>query len=305
MTKTIRIAAATALVLLGSCGSSERASEPSVDPPAAGELPELSEGAVEGFLSESYNHLARWSPQEAIEYFEIKIQDVDPSTGEWSSSTRTISTRFAITALAYREGDQGADVYVGGKDGSSVVIEKINVPPCRGGYVTDLHTSAQPLGVPLPPQTSLSVSVVGGQYKPHDRRACPPDRRVEIYRGTALSEVRGLDVDPEGRFLLAVDGVKVFQILTTANAVPLELGIFYQAPSSASVTGGLTRVHHATEGRKYLFDVDVAGGGLGVVLHDYDNDGVFDAVDDYQVTSLFEDPTPFEESLVHYWDETF
>lgn len=284
--------------------SAARPASPSTSPdPPPGPL--LSEGSIVGFFSDTYNHLVRWDSGHPEPYFEVRSQELNPTTQAWDVQTRLISTRFGIEALTHRAGDRGIDIFVAGTEGANTVIEHIRIPLCRGAYATNLVTLPPTLGVAHPPQASLSTLIAGGTYIEPSQRTCPPNVRTEIYLGSQIGSIDGIEVDPEGRFVLVVDGARVFQVPVQANAIPIEIGIVQQTAAVGYLMGGLTSAHHATEGRKYTLPADGPDWDSYLILHDYDNDGVFDAADDANGGDIWADPTEFEAAIEHHYDEPY
>jgi len=117
----------------------------------------------------------------------------------------------------------------------------------------------------------LSSVPAGGQ---------PIYTRTELYRGTALSSIKAMGVDPDNRFLLFVHGTPaILSRMDLGSGHPISFGIYSAStiPDLESVRSMFAR-QHLVLGRLWTLDRVQAGSSSKSVLIDSDNDTHFETV---------------------------
>jgi hypothetical protein len=210
-------------------------------------------------------------------------------TYKWQKS---FSTSYAIEHVT----DQTSERYViGGLDEQTgeAVIEGWQFTTPTGGYIAKRSPStAFPIGTPTP-LSILAVTIEGGIFIPPSQRSmvAPPQKMV-LYRGTGIYGLRALIVDPEGRYVLAQDDStgSIYQVvnqqlslLASVQEFPLLADNFLMEFFS-----------DGTSDRVSLVFMESTFDELVLVLHDGDNDGIFDppvqdTIDNVQTVFPLED----------------
>ncbi len=213
----------------------------------------------------------------------------DPSTLEFIKHERTYSVSYDIAGVAPRT---PSDIFVFGHqlDGASIV-ERWSFSKVGGGYYASRSVASVPVGTPyVTPPTS--VELVGMFVDPTAREVVPPTRR-RVYSGTSLGVIRGLGVDPDGRYLLLFGGdspaTAVYRVELTSPSTPT---LRYDAATMPELTNAafLTPFDHDVLGR--IFISGTLGHPWNVVLYDVQNDGTIDTEDIYSEDLFRKSPIP-------------
>lgn len=210
----------------------------------------------------------------------------DPATQDFVSHQRVFSVSYDIVGVFQRT---PSDIFIAGAldTGGEFVIERWTFRKIRGAYHAS-RPEATTLGTPFttPPTT---IEIVGGTFvQPELRNARPPLRKI-IYQGTFMGPIRGLGVDPDGRFVLVLSGVApataVYRIALTFFSTP-EPVLLYDSTTFPELTNNtrITPFDHNTLGR--ILVASAIDQPWVVVLYDVLNDGLIDSevhftVDDF------------------------
>ena len=125
------------------------------------------------------------------------------------------------------------------------------------------------------PLGSTTVAIAGAYTSPSKRDLLAPVMgRTEIYRGFGIEAVSSFDVDPEGRFLIAVSGVNgsLYQIHINEERAP-EIIANSTAHPVLDEDASVSIIYHETQGLGWR----VLGDDHATYFWDGDNDGVFDS----------------------------
>ena len=209
----------------------------------------------------------------------IVTTEQDPITGEWSDSRLGLSTSFSIQSVSARFAN---DFFVHGVSATGVdIIERWVVTPVRGA-IRPTRAPATAIGVAYV-TPSITFSVVGDQFvEPTARSSRPRVKRTEVYRGTSVGSIRSIAADPDGRYLLLLEGLAgdlySLDILSGGGATPLFTAA--QIPD-LEFTSSLSAMQHESYGRVFMSAMSFVPEVLtGVsLLFDFNNDGVFDSFD--------------------------
>ena len=216
----------------------------------------------------------------------------DPATQDFVGSQSAFSVSYDIVDVSQRT---PSDIFIAGAldSGGESVIERWTFRKTRGAYHASRPEATTPLGTPFttPPTT---IEIVGGTFvQPELRNARPPIRKI-IYQGTCMGPIRGLGVDPDGRYVLVLGGVApataVYRIALTLLSNP-EPVLLYDSTAFPELTNStrITPFDHSTLGR--ILVARAIEQPWVVVLYDVLNDGLIDsevllAVDDFAESGI-------------------
>jgi len=202
-----------------------------------------------------------------------------------AKTTTTWSTSYTVDSVAGR-GTQLLVVLGTAREGDVSILERWDLPPLTGAPTVTIAQAVIAVGVPVatPP---VSVGFHGGMWiAPAQRATQPQPVRTECYRGPKLGEDLELEVDPDGRFalILARDHGTLYQIMLREGAEPV---VVYDDTSVSSLgfVHGIQTFRHATLGRQ-VSGLIRAPGLATIIFYDYDNDGIFDSVDEVSLSVL-------------------
>ena len=195
------------------------------------------------------------------------------------------STHYLFTALASRLGGQVA--YAAGirEDGSCVVERWITEPREAGWSVALTSPPAPSMGAPAGP-AKLDYHIAHAEKwrpLPLGHSGLGPVLRSTVFT-TPAGPITAMAVDPEGRFLLYYDlglGTLFQRDLAAPNATPITIAQSSTTPTLDQV-GSLELLDFAGEGRTCVVTrsyghPDEAGKESYLVLHDAENDGLFES----------------------------
>lgn len=122
-----------------------------------------------------------------------------------------------------------------------------------------------------------------GEYVPIADRRLPTIRMLQIWRGSDKTEIRSIESDPEGRFLMILTSEPALWKFTLSTGDWLKLYDGASLPALAQLMS-IKVLQHVTEGRKYLLNPTSQTWRLTPAetpssvyfLNDPDNDGIFD-----------------------------
>jgi len=132
-----------------------------------------------------------------------------------------------------------------------------------------------------PPESSASVLGAGGLAQPDSSVNLIPKRfyKTEIFRGPLADFVLGMDMDSEGRFIIALMGAGndrfLYRFDTGGLQPPQLLFDVSTLPELASMVR-IQKFQHAVLGRTWSLTDDDLPYSVQILLTDSDNDGVFD-----------------------------
>lgn len=290
------IARAIAIVVaVGGCGgASFEAAEPeprglgSVSAPLAGgsgtvaaEVPTEDADRYVQFLSQSLEQYARYTRGE--KRLSIERSERSPATGAWHATRTVYTTDYRLEFVAARTTEE---VYVFGldRDGRDVV-ERWRLTPPNGAWTITRGAALTPIGIDHLEAAPSVLSARGGAWTSPLQRPGGSEARERIYTGSAFGGVMYAAVDPDGRFLLVLDGDagSLSRLeLPDAPGQADDPTVVYEASSLPELgyMGCLAPRQEATMGRVYV--MTTAGSDTPVtvdarlILVDVGNDGVFD-----------------------------
>lgn len=209
-------------------------------------------------------------------------QERPTPSAAWSSSKNTYTTSFEISAACYR--DAGDDVFVAGlKATGELVIERWSFPS-RAGKWHHVPPAIQAIGTPMGPYVG-TTEINGGTWSAPAATHPSPARRV-ILETSGIQLVRGMDADPEGRFILFQDhGTHSLYRIRLDQGSPGAPELLYtvaQIPELARTVWVNVAEVTATGKRFWLLsepddDSKQLAHCARVMLWDNENDGVFDS----------------------------
>ena len=224
--------------------------------------------------------------------------------------SRDLVAPFGIRCVAARHAHE---LFVSGRDdeaGVADIIERWELPAEVGGYGVSRPPSTSPVGEPFEtPEPELTVAgPPGTTYVRIDRRTPLPPTRTEVYRGNELAGLRLLVADPDGRFLIGLGGDHVLRMVTLGKPPRVSTLLHPDEHPGLEHVLAIAAKQHATEGRIVILHPDSAYGAPYVLLHDAENDGVFERVrtltiDEYRASSYWPDEVPRSAGLAHVRDE--
>jgi hypothetical protein len=211
-----------------------------------------------------------------------RATDADP----WTCLEAEESTSYYITSLDGREG--GDQLFIAGlNDDGSCVIERWDYPGRKHGW--HVSVSVPPgagIGTSLPPVAPALAVSGGGDWQPPSSSAqsLPSASRTVIYT-TQLGPIHGMDVDPQGRYLLFYDmSLETLFRLDLTQEPPAPTAIA-QASSHSQLdqVGALDLMDFPGEGRKCLIRRELTSNfrrsqEVYTLLGDANNDGIFEDV---------------------------
>jgi hypothetical protein len=271
---------------------------------AAAPRPSQSNGDLGCASSGSY--MLFWS-----EYFKVVARNTDSGHAVRLEFTEEIPANFAeasvpsapsttpgeheavfntdVSFLPLRYASRGAnDLFVAGRPwvagessetpesdlGSGTVVERWTITAPIGAPYTVRTGSTAPIGTAAPLST-LSAHIAGGVYIPAEERG--PVRVRKVMLGYFAFSIDGMDVDPEGRFLLMVSASegRLYRLdLVAADGIPVVILDATTRPELALANGVLIR--RFQDGLKKCV-VSFSTGAL--VLDDDQNDGLFETTE--------------------------
>lgn len=222
-----------------------------------------------------------------------RLERPNNTASDWRKSTNAFTTSYEITAACCRAG--GDDVFVAGKQSDGdIVIERWTFSP-RDGRWQHVPPAMQPIGTQMPVYSGTTAVKGGTWTTPPETHASP--RRAVVLESNSYSLVRGMDVDPEGRFLLFQDhdDGTLYRIRLDEGTpgAPEVLFTAAQIPSLAA-TVWIRPCDQISSGHRVwvLLEPDTSAKQKGtcatVLLWDTNNDGAFDSSE----TMLFKDYQP-------------
>ena len=197
----------------------------------------------------------------------------DPSTQDFVERESVFSVSYDIVGVYQRT---PSDIFIAGANtNGSFVVERWTFQKNGGAYYASRPAATTPLGTPFttPPTT---IEIVGTFGQPALGLGGPPLRNT-VYQGTSMGPIRGLVVDPDGRYVLVLGGVApgtaVYRLDLTSGANP---ELLYDSTTLPELTNTtlITPFDHDTLGRVFIaagFDQPWT-----VVLYDPQNDGIID-----------------------------
>lgn len=225
-------------------------------------------GARPVFHSDSLHQSVRYSPGQRR--VQILRSERNPETEQWEPSVQDLRTTFDVTAVDGRTAD---DLFVaGGTESGEVVIERWSLGPVAGAWSATLPNAGTALGTPVA-TSPLVERLVGGSYlSPEERPAAPALTRTELYRDPLPGGVRALQADPDGRYVLVLDGAGVVhQLEARPGARPWPLC------GAIDDAAWITVRHHELLGRVYHVETWAPWPWSRIaVFVDADNDGLLD-----------------------------
>ena len=211
--------------------------------------------------------------------YELGGHQIDFKTRESINARRyhsecSVSTTYVISCIRERHPDQ---IYVAGYDeqtGESI-IEEITLRPQEGALGGFMPKAESGFGFPTP-YTWPEVKVIGDVFvPPTEREKKLGPIRVEIYRGTDFSGISGLSADPEGRFFIVQDyGTGDLYQLTVGGG----LEKIVSSAEHPNIRSALLRPAMQSGFVDRIYCFMQSADGKYVVLHDRDNDCVFDSI---------------------------
>jgi len=239
-------------------------------------------------------------------YYEPGLPSVQVATSEspnsspHSASHETLwsyTTSYRVRFVAPRWANE---FYILGIDASgNDIIERWTLTPQDGGWDVVRPTHETDIGVPASMSEGATIFVVGGQYlEPSQRQnqGRPKVKRREVYRSNELPQIRSIDCDPNGRFVLLLAGngsvhrVKMPPPESSIEPIPGPGGLlihpYYPLYPPVQLFDGSDIVHLLEADAIYVVQnsvrgriARVTGGTQDVVteLIDSDNDGLFEA----------------------------
>ena len=157
--------------------------------------------------------------------------------------------------------------------GTGTVVERWTITAPLGAPYTIRTSSTAPIGTPAPLST-LSAQIPGGVYIPAEQRG--PARVRKSMLGYFAFSIDGIDVDPEGRFLLMVSAAeaKLYRLdLAAYDGNPVVILDVTVQPALAFADG--MSFSRFQDGLKKC--VINCSNGHQLVLHDDENDGLFES----------------------------
>lgn len=205
-------------------------------------------------------------------------REKDPASLQWRQSTFWYGASFEVVRISPRTAN---DCLVLGRfrDGNTVVERWVFTPQVGSNTITR-PVAPTPVGVAYNGLTRQAESVVGGTWiDPDLRSAEPSDRRIFIEAQNADNPVTMTAIDPDGRFVILMDGHGLRQVGMNGDPIGV-IATFDQLAGDAPFVNSLSISQHVSEGRilvgrthGYNPRVDYV-----VVFVDHDNDGVFEHV---------------------------
>ncbi|MBL8857691.1 MAG: hypothetical protein JNL28_04180 [Planctomycetes bacterium] len=209
---------------------------------------------------------------------EIEGAERNPTTteyDEWTMHEPVMGGR--VEKLVMRHAN---DWYLAVRSDTGLVrIDRWQLERTSGAYGTDRRVSATAIGTALvtPP---LITTIEGVTYVVPKLRSRPTFTKSVVHPGLALERIVGLNIDPDGRFLLALidlgdnftelrrisllDPVGTTETLLDSKTVPM-----------LAQAGGVGLLQHRGLGRA----IAIRSGGDSIYLWDRENDGDFERVE--------------------------
>lgn len=200
----------------------------------------------------------------------------------WQDSTNTYSTRYSIIDVGARLG--GDELFVAGvlSTGESV-LERWRFPARDGGWSHAPTGTAPPIGQSAGAYAG-TTAINGNGYRNLPATWLAPSISV-VFESNSLGEIRSVEVDPEGRFVLftTMAGASLYQLdLQQSGATPVLLFDSSTKPELADANW-LAIGDHKDFGRTVVClppNIPAAARlptpPSVVLLKDADNDGVFE-----------------------------
>jgi hypothetical protein len=256
-------------------------------------------------IADDVSNYVFWStPEKRIA---VRIQEVNPSSGQWEYKTYVYSTSYRVLDVAFQQG--GVVLYVSGVQingpAYADVIEKWEFPPL-GSHAFTVEGGTTPIGVPRG-SFSGSASVIGGASGPPGGGVPAPQpvpERTLLYSKLAGGHINRIAADPEGRFLMLHN-------YTTGDVSTIDLAV--ESPSP--VLAFSAAQYPALAATRGMFMHDVPGIGRvcrltptnvngaypngtteAAMLVDAENDGIFDAVIVHNEIDITRELTPYGNS---------
>lgn len=189
---------------------------------------------------------------------EVIDRKLNATTGQWSSVTHYGSASFSV------------------RDGASAGEDQL----CFAGFAADGDFVLERWSL-VPVAATSSTGGPSAQVLNQDGLPLKRMRKTEICRGPVADELRGIEFDAEGRYIMAHVVLQSQHLLyrfdNQENTDPVVVMDAYSLPELPLMTT-MVKAHSSTYGRVLLLD-DAPGGdyGIRVALVDPDNDGHFDA----------------------------
>jgi len=233
----------------------------------------LASGDLGGFATPVYSIslLAPYSRQAVV----VVGNEYDAATDTHDRWTKTVTAPYIVDAACARHGNEFW--VVGHAPTGEHIVERWDWSSLVGGYFTTLDRANTGVGVGVR-TPELCVQIAGDTYiAPPARVGSPSVNRVVVHQGPALGEVRKIEVDPDGRYLMLLvrdaSGVtSLMQMPATVGSTSVTL-LTSATISDLSKTLSMTFGQHARDGRVLVLST----AGETVWLKDEWNDGVFES----------------------------
>lgn len=259
---------------------------------------------VDGFRGERYQHNFTFVRGGGALVQRMK-RERSTASGPWAEATDSESTAYLISDIAATNG--GDLLYVGGVDAKTghCLIEQWQYRSRKNGWMVSfpLPPAVDSLGVPAPPAIPVLTTTSGNAWEipaAHEYDLSPA-RRTKVL-GSDAGPFFGLDVDPQGRYLITFDvgNAQLLQIDLTAS--PATSAVIGGSGTSLPVAkaGSIRIMDFEGEGRKILIcpagTITQDNPEFFIVGSDSENDGLFEAWQSF-------DSTTWEASPYSDWDK--
>lgn len=242
----------------------------------------------------------------------LSIKEKNPLNGEWEKIKFAYSVPYTITSLAPRLG--GRILFLtGAATNGDAVIERWVFPLAAWGYKVTLDPPPTSIEVPRGP-FDANVVINGGGYISQSSRfikafgaisvfAQPIPEKTEIYRGSSYGLFDDIAADPEGRYLLLHAHGTGDVCYIPLEEAPYPVEVLYSPATMPHLQNPATvdLFDHTVLGIRFAYLTEYnptpVAGAVRTVLHDTDNDGVFDFAESFSTTEW--SSSPFADS--HQW----